>query len=171
MDRWNSPKDQLDAASALSATPDDLQILAHSEYGFVRVAVGGNPNTAPADILAMIPAELADSSNQELAEAIAGNPGADPDTLSRLGLVLSNQLGDRREDRVAFRAGVKFCDHSNAPLESIRDLLDPQRSCAKFRKVVGRETARQDVLELLREDPSSRVQRALRRRSGTSGGS
>lgn len=166
MTRWHSPKEQLDAARSPAATNEDLRLLARSPYGFVRVAVAENPKTEDRELEAMLPRDLDNHRDQELADAIARNPRASERTLRTLATLLEGRLANRRTDHLAFRAGVQLCCHANAPLDVIREILRPDHCSAEFRKVVARETGRSDVLHLLSEDASERVQRALRRRRG-----
>lgn len=160
---WHSPKEQQDAALDTAASPRDLHLLSQSEYGFVRVAVACNVNTADDDLERLIPSELSNYTSQEVCLAIANNPSASVRTLSALASRLEAHVGGDRDDRVAFAAGVQLCRHSNAPLESLMSLVES--GSTQFRKVVARETTRAEILDFLREDPSSTVQRAVSRRS------
>ena len=68
-------------------------------------------------------------------------------------------LDNQRDHHLLFEIGVALCCHPSAPFDAIQPLLVPGTSASEFRKVVARETRREDVLRLLRTDKSETVRK------------
>lgn len=170
MKKFHGPKDYLDAARSLETTPDELDDLSNSEFGFVRKAVAANPRTRVKTLLKMIPEEIPKGGDddawriQELALEIARNPNLTVELLTVLAQKFMPALDKVRTHHLAFHAGVFFCSDPRVPFSVIESIVNPERSTKWFRRVVARETKRKDVLELLAQDSSVKVTKKAQER-------
>ena len=112
--KYHSPKDYQDAARSEITSVLELAYLAKSEYSFVKLAVANNPNVTQEILDALVPAELNNWTEQELAAALTENHRTSPQTLGKLADKLTPFLNSERNNDMAFKAGVNlFChpDH------------------------------------------------------------
>ncbi|MCB9006746.1 MAG: hypothetical protein H6656_05155 [Ardenticatenaceae bacterium] len=73
MNEYHGPKDYFDAAKSPEASAEELNELAKSEHGFVRVAVAANHNTPVETLSFLVPNKIRTRHEQELALALAQN--------------------------------------------------------------------------------------------------
>ena len=135
---------------------------------------------------------LAASSWDFVHVAVAGNPNATPETLSRLVPVSPESWNEqaliealaqnpvtppdtldaaaqrliplhRKDMSHRFPAAVALCCNPKTNFESVSALLDPDITRRSYRKVVARETRRRDVLELLANERCGTVSSRARR--------
>lgn len=157
--KYHSPKDYLDAAKSTETPASELAFLAQSDYGFVRLAIAQNPN-ATANILAsLVPSNLDDWNDQDLARVLTQNLKTPPETLSLLAEKLIPFLDNRRNNDMALEAGKNLCDNQNTPLEAIEKVMASETVAVLFRRKVASKSRRQDVLELLLTDRSEAVRK------------
>ncbi|MEM8486320.1 MAG: hypothetical protein AAF564_12280 [Bacteroidota bacterium] len=161
MSNHSGPKEYLVAARSFDTSADELAELSRSEYTFVRVAVAGNLKTKPEILHLMIPdkIEIESYPSQEIALQIALNVNSSRDTLKLLGEKLLPCLKVGRGAYDAFRTGVVLCCNSLVPIQTIERMLKPENASRQFRKVVARESRREDVLYLLLIDQSEKVRK------------
>jgi hypothetical protein len=160
--KYHGPKEQLDAAKSLSTPPGELQALAKSSYSFVRIAVAENPNTQSHLLVGLLPDDLQSDANQYMAVALARNPKTQDAALSRLARMLLPLLKDwnnRGDSYKHFELGLALCSNKHTPIDAISPMLQPQNAGIVFRKVVARETRREDVLQILAHDRSEAVRK------------
>ena len=157
MPRYHGPKEQLDAARSSEASAAELSVLAESAYSFVQTAVAEHPNTEPQVLAELTPINLQASSDQYIAAALAKNENTPPLALTRLTILVIPFLDNGRGHHEHFEIGVALCSNSNTPDEAITILLEPHQTSPTFRKVVARETKREDVLRALLLDRSQAV--------------
>jgi hypothetical protein len=160
--KYHSAKDYLDAATSPETSAAELEILAKSEYDFVRVGVAENPNITSEILASLIPSKIESWNEQALAAALSGNRKTPAEVLSLLAIELIPVLNHGRGNDQGFRAGVNLCCNLNTPLETIREVLNPEKVATQFRKAVARETRRRDVLSLLLTDRSETVRKRAR---------
>ncbi|PYS48336.1 MAG: hypothetical protein DMF68_13480 [Acidobacteria bacterium] len=154
MRKYHSAKDYWDAAKSPETPIEELDFLAKSEYDFVRVGVAQNPNVTSEILASLIPSRIESWNEQTLAAALTENLRTPVEVLMLLATELIPVLNHGRGNDQGFRAGVNLCCNPNTPLDSIREVLNPDKVATQFRKVVARETRRQDVLNLLLSDRS-----------------
>lgn len=161
---FHGPRDYLEAAQDPNATADDLRLLARSVYVFVRIAVANHPAT-PDDVLGdLLPDPVESWNDQELLLALAKHQRTPLVPLTRIAEMLPELL-HARDARVSFAAGVALFGRDDVPSQVLVRLLEDSRVTTQFRKVVARETTRQDIREVLMTDRSEHVRRAAERRS------
>ncbi len=163
MPRYHTPKEYLDAARSWATSPAELRALAKAPYSFVVTAVARNPHTETDVLAALIPTVIVSWHEQELAAAIAQHPHTSADALATLAERLLPILDNGRGHQVGFKAGVLLCCNPMTPIQAIATLLRSEHVAMPFRKVVARETHRQDVLEILLTDRSETVRRQTRK--------
>ncbi|HMA38289.1 MAG TPA: hypothetical protein VKY74_27830 [Chloroflexia bacterium] len=162
MSQYRGPKEQLDAARSVDTSVEELRTLARSEYNFVREAVAANPNTEVQILVELFPEDLQSGSNQYLAVALAQSSKTPAPELSKLvDMVLPflQEWNSRGDSFLHFKIGVALCHNPHTPIDPISMLLQPQHSAKAFRKVVARETQREDVLHFLLIDRSEVVRK------------
>jgi hypothetical protein len=159
MPKYYGPKEQLDAARSPGTSRDELSVLAESQHSFVREAVADHPNTDPSVLAELVPINMQSAPDQYIASAIARNANAPSVALARLAAGVLPFLDNGREHHKHFEVGVAVCCNANTPKDAIIKLLDYQRTSATFRKVVARETKREDVVRLLLLDRSENVRK------------
>lgn len=167
MSKYHTPKDYQDAAKSLETSTEELRFLATTEYGFVRIAVAGNPNAEPDTLFNLVPEVIESWDDQTIALNIIQNPKTNLDTLCLLANKLIPLLDNGRGHQLAFKAGVHLCCNQTVPLEVLKALLDPEIISAQFRKVVARETRRKDVLDILISDRSEKVRKHAQKTSNS----
>lgn len=140
--------------------------MAKSEYDFVRIAVAQNPNITLEILASLISSKVESWNEQALAAALAGNLRTPVDVLVLLTTKLIPVLNHGRGNAQGFQAGVNLCCNPNTPLESLREILNPDKVATQFRKAVTKETRRKDVLNLLLNDQSETVRRRAQERMG-----
>jgi hypothetical protein len=163
MPKYHGPKEELDVARSRDTSADELSILAESQHSFVREAVADHPNTDPSVLAQLVPVNLQSSPAQYIAAAIARNANAPSVALARLAAGVLPFLDNGREHQKHFEVGVALCCNANTPKDAIPSLLDYQQTSATFRKVVARETKREDVVRLLLLDRSETVRKEASR--------
>lgn len=163
MRKYHSAKDYLDAAKSPDTPLSELEYLATSEYDFVRIAVAENPGVSSEILAALVPEEVKSWNEQALASNLAAHPKTPADALESLAGKLVPVLDHGRGNDNGFRAGVNLCCNPTTPLGSIQKILDPDKVATHFRKVVARETRREDVLNLLMSDRSEAVRKRARK--------
>ncbi len=159
MPRYHTPKEYLDAARSPATSPAELRALAKAPYSFVLTAVARNPHTESSVLTTLIPTVIKSWNDQELAAAIACHPHTTADALATLARRLIPMLDNGRGHQVGFKAGVLLCCNPMTPIHAIATLLHSEHVAMQFRKVVARETRRQDVLAILLADRSETVRR------------
>lgn len=159
MSKNSSPKERQDAARSPVTSPDELDQLAMSDYGFVRLAVARNPNARPDTLRRLLPLTLSSWNDQDLAAAIIEHPGTSQELLVLIAGMLVAVLDHGRENGMAFRAGMLICSQPTVDFTTVRQLLDAPNIATQFRKVVARECTRLDVVEHLTTDRSETVRR------------
>jgi hypothetical protein len=157
VERLRGPKDFLDAARDPNATSDKLDELARSPYSFVRTAVAARPNASPATLDHLVPVAADTYPDKELLKALASNPNSASQTLARIADLLVGRLNGGRDNQVAFAAGIAIFSRPDTPFDILIRLLHEPGTSTDFRKVAARDTARSDVINVLRQDRSERV--------------
>jgi hypothetical protein len=161
--QFHGPKDYLDAARDPAASVEDLRALAESQYVFVVIAVAEHPS-APIDVLEqLIPREPHTWNDVRMLDALAKNPRTPPAILAEIASLIPALL--HRRDLDAFAVGLALFERGDTPRVVLEQLLADERTTTQFRKVVARDSTRDDILELLRRDRSERVRRAADRRT------
>jgi hypothetical protein len=159
MVKYARVKDYLRAAKSPETPPEELHELALSDYHSVLLAVAKNPNAQPETLDLLVPLRFSSWNSHELAVAIARHPNTTPETLHVLAERLRPLLDNGRGHHMAFKAGVHVCSNPKTPIEALEALLKPDHVAMQFRKVVARETRRQDVIDILLKDRSEKVRR------------
>jgi len=159
MNKYHSPKEQLDAARSPEASIEELQILAASVYDFVRVAVANNPNATPQVLNSMLPEKINSWNEQDLASSLAKHEKTSPATLSVLAEKLLPVMNNARGNDRGFRAGVSLCCNPNTPSEAVQRILCDPIVATQIRKMVAKETRREDALRILLTDRSEAVRK------------
>ena len=161
--RFHGPKDYVDAARDPATTPVELRELARAPYDFVHLAVAQHPS-APTDLLdQLLPSSPSTWNDTEMLLALATHPHSSSRLLTKIGNAIPELL-HVRDRPLAFEVGIALSTRSDTPHQVLTDLLTSHRTTTEFRKVIARETTRDDVIRLLRDDPSERVRRAIERR-------
>lgn len=164
MNEYHGPKDYLEAAKSSKTSADELNKLARSEHGFVRVAVAANHNTPVETLSFLVPDKIRTRREQELALALAQNPSVPAEILAILGQKLLPVLDNGRNHQVGFQTGIVLSSNAKTPMDTLQFILDEEKSAMQFRKVVARETNRKDVVELLLQDRSEKVRKQAENR-------
>lgn len=140
MARYPTPADALRAAND-SGTPEaELRGLANSPHAFVRAALAGRADL-PADLVpGLVPAALATSADQELAQRLVAHPRATAAIRAQIASRLDRL--DDADDLVAALA------RSDVPFAALAPVL--ARANAALRRRLEKETTRDDVREALR---------------------
>ena len=160
----NEPKAALDAALHPDTLPAELRLLARSPWPFVQAAVARHPNTEPDVLLRLTPQSLGGPyTSLDLAVALAANLWTPAEALSQLATLAIPLLNNHRHYQGVFELGVKLCRHPATSFEAIQRLLTATTATTRFRKVVARETRRNDVVTFLLNDRSERVREIARR--------
>jgi hypothetical protein len=159
MRKYHSAKDYFDAAKSPETPVEELGFMAKSGYDFVRIGVAQNPNVTPDILASLIPSKIESWNEQALAATLTENLKTPVEALMLLATELIPVLNHGRGNDQGFRAGVNLCCNPHTPLESIREVLNPDKVATQFRKGVARETRRQDVLNLLLSDRSETVRK------------
>jgi len=162
--RYHSPKDYLDAAKSPETPSPELEALARSAYDFVQIAVARHPHVTPEILASLVPAKVESWNEQELAAVLAQDPKTPVEALHKLAEKLVPVLNHGRGNDNGLRAGVNLCCNANAPLETIKKVLNPDEVSVHLRKAVARETERKDVLKLLLGDRSEAVRKRAHER-------
>lgn len=157
--KYHGPKEQLEDARLPNTTADVLDVLAESVYEFVQAAVAEHPNTRPRTLAELVPFGIEAASDQYLAASLAWNKNTPDYALRRLGERMIARLDSGRGQQKYFEIGVALSCNPNTPSDIIEGLLAPEYTATEFRKVVARETRRQDVLQLLQTDKSETVRK------------
>ncbi len=163
MDRPQGPKDFLDSARDPATQTNRLDELADSPYSFVRTAVATHPNAGSPTLDRLVPSSAETYADQELLRPLVSNPNSGAATLARVADLLIGRLNGGRDNHVAFEAGIALFCRTDTPLEILFRLLTDETTPTEFRKVAARESARPDVLAVLKQDRSERVRRAADR--------
>lgn len=159
MKRFRGPKEQLDAARSPDRSADELDVLAESQYNFVQTAVAEHPNTKGGTLAELVPMSLEGGAEQYLGAALARNANTPNYALERLGSSVAPYLRNERGQHVCFEIGVALSCHPQTPIEVLKILVSEEQSATVFRKVVARETRREDVLKILERDRSEAVRK------------
>jgi hypothetical protein len=109
----------------------------------------------------LVPQRADAYADQELVKAVAWHPNSDSETLARVAELIGGKLNGGRGNQVPFGAGVALFCRFDTPLASLTRLLDDPTTSTVFRRVVARETGREDILDLLANDPSELVRSAV----------
>ncbi len=160
--KYHSAKDYLDAAKSRETPVAELEVLARSEYDFVRIAVAENSNMSPEILAALVPSKIESWNEQALAAALTGNQKTPVEALMLMASKLIPVLNHGKGNDHGFRAGKNLCCNANTPLESIREVLNPDKVAKLFRKAVAKTTRRKDVLTLLSSDRSETIRKRTR---------
>jgi hypothetical protein len=164
MPKYHSPKDYLDAARSSETSPTELRVLAQSVYDFVVTAVAWNPNTEADVLTKLVPQHIESWDEQDRARAIAQHPHTPEETLGLLAERLLPILNKGRGHTLGLQAGVALCENPKTPWSAILAIFQDHRVSTDFRKLVVRETQRDDLLELLLNDRSEVIRRRARQR-------
>ena len=159
--QFHGPKDYLDAARDPAASVEDLRALARSQYVFVVIAVAEHPATPPDLLAGLLPSEPISENDTRMLCALARNSNASSQLLSDIASMIPGLLHTRHMP--AFEAGIALFERGDTPGVVLEQLLSDERTTTQFRKVVARDTERDDVLRFLRGDRSERVRRAAAR--------
>ncbi len=161
--KYHSPKDYQDAAKSELTSVSELEKLAKSEYGFVKLAVANNSNVTEEILETLIPVCFDSWNEQELCAALTQNSKTLSKTLRKLAEKITPFLNSERNNDMAFTAGVNLFCHPNTPIDSLENLLKSDKTSVLFRRKVASSTNRKDVLNLLLKDRSEAVRkRALK---------
>jgi hypothetical protein len=163
MRRYHSPKEYLEEARSPDTSPHRLDLLAESEWEFVRAAVAENPNTDVRTLfhLARITEQLWD---EPVAIAVARRAEAPSEALQILAERFARAV-DGRAQTMGFdpELGLALLNNPATPDDAIAKLLDPAHSTTHFRARAASTTKRPDVLALLCRDVSEKVQKRAKR--------
>jgi len=144
--KYNSPKDYLDAAKNPATTASELGVLAKADYAFVKLAVIAHPNVTPNILSTCAPANLQSAAEKELAAALAKHPKTRRDVLQKLTAQIIKQPFD---DHV-FEAALALCCNPNAHYQNIHDIVWSPQANSKFRNELWKRCERDDVRALLK---------------------
>jgi hypothetical protein len=161
MMRYHSPKEYLVEAQSTETSAQRLDILAETQWEFVRAAVAANPNTSVRTLVRLLPVGV-NPLDQPIAVAIAKRADA-PEVLRKLmerfGRIV-NWAGRSMNSDLGFALAA----NPATPADVIDQLLDPRRSTTHFRVTLARTSPRVDLLHRLRNDVSEKVRQAVERR-------
>jgi hypothetical protein len=163
MARYHSPKEYLEEASSPATTAERLDILAESQWEFVRAAVAAHPNVAPLTLAGLVPTG-ARPLDESIAVAIARRSNAPVDALRKLAIRFGRMVNWSGR-AVGFDLGLALLSNPASPDDVVVELLDPERSTRHFRMRVASTTTRADVLERLQQDRSEAVQKRAKNRT------
>ncbi len=154
--KYNTPKDYLDAAKNPAATPSELGVLAKADYAFVKLAVIAHPNVTPNILGACAPANLQSAAEKELAAALAKHPKTPREVLQKLtAQIIKHPFQDD-----LFEAALAICSHANTHYQNIHDIVwSPQAK--KLRNELWKRCQREDVralLKLIKDKNSAQAQ-------------
>jgi len=159
---FHDPADYRDLAQSETATPDELTILATSEYPFVVQAVAANPRTPRPVLCELVPAAADTEQNTDLLRALARNPSLPHDALRGIAQILM-PLVDTTHPHMVQNAVLALYERPDVPEDLLHELLDAPQATRKFKKLVAARTTRPGVRERLLADPSEAVRRAASR--------
>jgi hypothetical protein len=159
---YHSPKDYLIEAQSPATPAERLDILAETQWEFVRAAVASNPNTSARTLASLVPTGVRPL-DESIAVAIVRRPDAPPDALSRLATRFGKTV-DWSGRQLSFDLGLALLANPATPDDVVATLLDPKRSTPHFRARVVTTTRRTDVLEQLRTDVSEKVRNRAERK-------
>ena len=157
--KYHSPKEYQDAARSPETSASELSYLAKSVYGFVQLAVAQNPNVTTEILTSLIPLNLDDWNEQDLARALTQNQKTSPEALALLAQKLVPFLDNGRNNDKALEAGIYLCNNPNTPFEVIEKVMASNKVATLFRRKVASKSKRQDVLESLLSDRSEAVRK------------
>jgi len=160
MSRFQSPREYLEEARSTDTSPERLDILAETEWEFVRAAVASNPNTSPRTLAGLTPSGIRPL-DDAIAIAIARRADASPESLRKLAARFVEAT--KRMGRTSFELGFALASNPSANMEVIDMLIDPARTTSHFRARLLSETNRRDVIDRLRRDVSEKVSRRAER--------
>jgi hypothetical protein len=157
MSRYHSPREYLDEARSPNTSAQRLDILADTEWEFVRAAVAANPNVSTQTLNGLTPRGMRPL-DDGIALEIAGRSDASPEalrTLTRRFLEMGNWTGRGG----TFQLGLTLLANPSTPADAIADLTDPKRTTVHFRMKAAAFVRNPRALERLRNDNSERVRR------------
>ena len=162
---FHGPRDYLELARSVEATPDELRELAGWPYPFVRQAVAENPTSPTEALRATLPVDPHGWNDFVLLATLARHPATDERLLRDIGrrIQLAGLHHDRNPERV-FEAGIALFQQPKTPDDLLFAVLDDEASTTQFRKVAARETTHVAVIERLLNDRSETVRMAAERR-------
>jgi hypothetical protein len=162
MTRYHSPREYLEEARSFDTSSARLNVLAKTQWEFVRAAVAANPNTSVQTLVGLLPTGM-NAIDQPIAVEIARRPDAPPELLRQLATRFG-QIVNLAGRSMNSELGLALISNPGTPMDVIEALLDPKRSTAHFRLVLARKTPRGDVLERLKKDVGENVRRVAEKR-------
>lgn len=158
MKKYTGPKDYVDAARDVLTPPDELSILALSDYVFVREAVAANPHTPTDALHALVPQGLFDDNDFKVAAALLRNPHISIATCNALISNISEVVSTISPRDYLKNVMLEHLFVNKAvPLLTLRELLSSDSFPSHLRGRIARPETRADVLHLLLADKSESV--------------
>src|SRR5260221_11562823 len=85
---FHDPADYADLARSDDAEPEELTVLATSEYPFVVEYVAANPRTPVSTLLKLVPSHATTHHERELLRSLVRNPAVPADVFRRVAALL-----------------------------------------------------------------------------------
>jgi hypothetical protein len=160
MPQYHSPKEYLEEARSPTTGADRLDILARTQWEFVRAAVAAHPRVSDETLRRLTP-QGTNSWDDGIALAIARRPDASVDALRQMVkrfFAMANRTGRPKD---TFELGLALMANPSTPYDAIAELTDPKRTTTHFRLRAAGFVRNPLALERLRDDVSERVRRKL----------